>query len=114
MARPGPSVGVAERASPTTSAPTATDATRPAGVNPSAKGAAISSSPPASSSTAWVGREMSRSAVMANHTLADWPVNFCEPGHTDVCGGGPAGEAGSVEAGGLLDDVAQARAVALG
>src|SRR4051812_16974154 len=51
------------------------EATMPAGSKPSANGAASVARPTTSSTTAWVGREISRNAVIARPSLADWPVS---------------------------------------
>src|SRR3954453_9677567 len=100
-------MGIAEKASPTMTPPSRTETTRPAAVKPSTNGAAITSMPKASSSAAWVGREMSRRAVIPTQILADWPVNFCDCGHTPR-------DPSSVRGDRLAHDPPQLLALALG
>src|SRR3954451_741841 len=96
-----PSTGMVDRARPAIRAPSATPTIMPAVVKPNRNGATMTARPPASSSAAWVGREMRRRAVISTPILVDWPVNVCDWGHT-----GPvsSGAAGSVPGGGLAHE----------
>src|SRR4051794_32054973 len=83
-----PSTGMVDRARPAIRAPSATPTIMPAVVKPNRNGATMTARPPASSSAAWVGREMRRRAVISTPILVDWPVNVCDWGHTGPVFGG--------------------------
>src|SRR5436190_20872764 len=67
---------------PTIRAPTTTETTAPAGVNPNRNSATIVKMPAGSSSALWAGREKRRNAVMLQNSVGASERAFGEAQHT--------------------------------